>query len=480
MPRLPPGIIRFLLALMTIAPAAANAQAFQVDARTEAQVYSMRAYRDTTPTDPVLLPRRRLVQYLSLDGYELITGQPLGFEASMRIFTDFGLPQGEAQKVDGLKTTDFDLLLANAYYKNTFSDGSALHVRIGRQTYSDVTEMLAFDGAYVRYVFKGGLGAEVYGGLWVKGSNDLSSSVYQPDGIRESDLRRVALMQAAPYAALDDIEPLVGAKLLAQNAFGTGVSASAGYRQSWLSGKIDTQIFTLDARWTKWKGIFVGGGLEYDLLMMRLGNARLLARYDGTDLAVSAELMHVDPIFAADSIFLYFATAQRDEARLRLDIYGAGPIRTYVALVGDSYGTNLNSTIPTAIITKTPMTPATTLSSPLSGGGNLGATFRSNGFRASADLTYKRGYGGTQFWADLAGGFTPEGGLFTLDARLSYANIRDSQNLLLHGDFFGAQIWGSWFLSHSTRASVMLEENVNPFTKSDTKVFLIFDWKVTI
>jgi hypothetical protein len=476
--RPPPGISRLLLALLLFAPAIANAQAFSVDARTEAQVYSMRAYRDTTPTDPVLLPRRRLVQYLSLDGYELITGQPLGFEASMRIFSDFGLSQQEAQKVDGLKTTDFDLLLANAYYKTNFSDGSQIHVRVGRQTYSDVSEMLAFDGAYVRYLFKGGLGAEAYGGLWVKGSNDLSSSVYQPDGIRESDLRRVALMQAAPYAALDDIEPLVGAKLLAANAFGSGVSASAGYRQSWLSGKVDTQIFTADARWTKWKGFFVAGGLEYDLLMMRLGNARALVRWDGADVSASAELLHVDPIFAADSIFLYFATAQRDEARVRLDIYGAGPLRTYLALVGDNYNTTLNSTLPTfSIITKDPKNPAP---NPLAGGGSAGATFRSGGFRSSLDLTYKRGYGGTQFWADLAGGFTPEGGLFTLDARLSYANIRDSLNQQLRGDFFGAQIWGSWHLSHSTRASVMIEQNFNPFTKSDTKVFLIFDWKVTI
>ncbi len=475
MPRPSPGTSRLFFALiLALAPIAAHAQAFQIESRTEAQLYSMRAYRDTTPSDPVLLPRRRLVEYLGLQGYELVTGQPLGFEASLRVFADFGLPQNEAAKIDGMKTADVDLMLANAYWR-----GEHLQMRLGRQTYTDVADMLAFDGAWVRYLTSIGLGAEAYGGLWVKGASMLASSVYQPDGIRESDLRRVALMQAAPYAALDDIEPVVGAKLVGLNVLNSGVSGSAGYRESWLSGKVDRQLATLDLRYGKGKGFNAMGGPEYDLLMSRVGNARAQVRFDASEFAVSAEFLHINPILSADSIFLYFATAARDEARLRADYFPAGPFRFWLAGVFDTRGTNINSTLGTYSVFTDPKL-SSQVASPISAGGSGGGSARASTLRASADATYKTGFGGSELWIDVAGGWQPEINLFSLDARISYANISDDLNPALRGSFFGAQLWGSWFLTRSTRASVMLEENVNPFTRSDTKVFLIFDWKVTI
>jgi hypothetical protein len=39
------------------------------------------------------------------------------------------------------------------------------------------------------------------------------------------------------------------------------------------------------------------------------------------------------------------------------------------------------------------------------------------------------------------------------------------------------QLWGSYRLAASSRVSLVLEENVNNFTKSDTKVFFLFDFK---
>ncbi len=483
MPRPPPGKSRLLLALLLLAPVSALAQAFRVEARTEAQLYAFRSFTDSNPDNPTLLPRRRLVQYLGLEAYELITQQPIGFDASMRVFTDFGLPTADAQKVDGLKTTDFDLLLANAYYR-----GDTVQAKVGRQTYTDVGDIIAFDGAWVRVLYPlgvshapgfgpsaTGVGAEAYGGLWVKGGSSLASSVYQPDGIRESDLRRVALMQTAPYAALDDIEPLAGVKLLGQNVLGSGVSGGLGFRQAWLSGKVDRQELIVDLRYGRGRGLNALGGAEYDLLMSRVGNARAQVRYDASEFAVSAEYLHVNPVLSADSIFLYFATAARDELRLRADYYPVGPFRFYLAVLGDTRGTDINSTLGTYSALKDP-----TLPSSVDAGGSAGASAHAGSLRASADVTYKSGFGGSQFWVDLAGGFLPENGLFSVDARLSYANIADDVNALLKGSFFGAQLWGSWFLTRSTRASVMVEENVNPFSKSDTKVFLIFDWKVTI
>ena len=182
----PPPSSRLALLAALLLSGTASASAFQLEARTEAQVYQIRAWRDSSPDEPVLLPRRRIVQYLGLNGYELVTGQDMGFESSLRVFADFGLPRGEAARLDGLRSEDADLLYAFVRYGWNGIEG-----RLGRQVYGDVSDILAFDGLRVRYVSPLGIGAEVYGGLWVKGAGFLSSSVYQPDGTRESDARRL-------------------------------------------------------------------------------------------------------------------------------------------------------------------------------------------------------------------------------------------------------------------------------------------------
>lgn len=458
------GIAWALLLLPTLA----GAQAFRLESRTEAQLDSIRTFRDGDPSSLTTLPRRRLVQYLGLEAFELISKEPIGFETSLRVFADWGLPHGESARLDGAKSEDADLLYANVSYR-----GPQLTVRIGRQTYVDFMDIASFDGATVRYVSSLGLGAELTGGLWVKGSSVLGSSVYQPDGIRESDLRRVALMTARPYAALDDIEPLVGAKLFVEKLL--GISASVGFRQAWLSGKTDIQRLAAEARWGKLKGLNVFGGAEYDLVMSRVSNLRLQGRYDAAEFAVLAEVMHVTPVLSADSIFLYFSSAPRDAARLRGDYYPAGPFRFYLQGTVDAYGMNINSN---AAVFDSLKDPA--LASGLSLGGSAGAGWKQGPVRAAADVTFKTGWGGRQVWVDVSAGWIPENGIFTLDSRLSFANVEDALNAQLKGNFFGVQAWGSYFFNRNTRASLVLEENINPYSRSDTKVFFMLDWKVTI
>ncbi|WP_223753780.1 Ig-like domain-containing protein [Myxococcus sp. RHSTA-1-4] len=71
-----------------------HAAAFQVEAPTEAQAYQIRAWRGTTPEDPVLLPRRRIVQYLGLNAFELVTGQDVGFESTTPVAGGTVAPDG--------------------------------------------------------------------------------------------------------------------------------------------------------------------------------------------------------------------------------------------------------------------------------------------------------------------------------------------------------------------------------------------------
>jgi len=451
-------------------PALAWPSAFEIEARTEAQVSSWRAWRGGGPSDFTILPRRRLVQYLGLDAFELVTGQPIGFESSLRVFADWGLPRGESSRLDGARSEDADLMYANAYYRS-----NTLSVRLGRQTIVDLMDIASFDGAHVRYVHPfsfGGLGAEAYGGLWVKASSPLGSSVYQPDGIRESDLRRVAAETAPPYAALDDIEPLFGAKLLMENV--KGISAAAGFRQSWLSGKTDVQRFSVEAKYGRGRGINALGGLEYDLVTSRVSNARLQGRFDASEFSVTGEFVHVTPTLSADSIFLYFVGGAHDGVRARADYYPSGWFRFYGQFTSDFYATPINSSLGTADEVKN-------ASSPISIGGSFGTGARlPASLKAGADLTFKTGYGGRQVWFDLSGGWAREGLPFTIDARISWVHVADALNNRLVGGFFGAQLWGSYFLGKNVRASVMVEENVSKYSNSDFKVFAVLDWKVLL
>jgi hypothetical protein len=468
-----------LLAACVILPSAALGAAFEIDARTEAQVSQIRDWRDSDPNNPQLLPRRRLVQYLGVNAYELIPNAPLGFESSLRVFADFGLPQGEAAKIDGTRSEDADLLFANVYYH-----GKDVDFRIGRQLYTDMTTTLSFDGAYFRYTRKVGpvrIGAEAFAGLWVKAGAVLGSSVYQPDGIRESDLRRVQNMTAQPYAALDDIEPIIGANLVMLNS--GGVTVHAGFKQSWLSGLTDIRRIDADVKWSGFYNLTVLGGIDYDLLLMRPANARWQARWDKSEFAISVEYLRISPLISADSIFNYFAWGPRDGGRLRVDWFPSGFFRVYLQGLVDSFSTPLNPdksqtynaffNPPMGVMAQVPPTS-------LSVGGSAGATLRINSIRAAADATVKSGWGGTQVWIDVNGGYVPIGGKVTAEARVSIANVNDAYNPLLKGTYAGFQVWGSYLLTRAARFSLVLEQNFGPATKSDTKLFVLYDLKAVL
>jgi hypothetical protein len=78
-------------------------------------------------------------------------------------------------------------------------------------------------------------------------------------------------------------------------------------------------------------------------------------------------------------------------------------------------------------------------------------------------------------WVDLTAGYSPEEKRYTIDGRLSIANVADGFNPLLQGTFYGAQVWVSYLFAHNARGSVALEENINDFTRSDFKIFFLFD-----
>ncbi|QSQ18119.1 hypothetical protein JY572_03465 [Myxococcus landrumensis] len=445
--------------------ATSHASAFQIEARTEAQAYQIRSWRGSSSDEPVLLPRRRIVQYLGLNAFELATGQDLGFESNMRIWADFGLPKGEAERIDGLKSEDAELLHAYVRYAAGGFEG-----RLGRQIYADVSDILAFDGLRARYVTRLGLGAEVYGGLWVTGAGFLGSSVYQPDGTRESGGRN---LDSGLEVTTAELEPVFGAKLLLEDV--KGFNASVGYRKAMVDGKTDLERATVEARYGRGLGLNVLAGVDYDVLKGDVAQVRTQLRWDDTRFAVTAEALRLSPVLSADSIWYYFAWAPRDEARLRVDVFTPGPLRFYVQGLGSKYNENVNPDLALAAYVDAEGAPEST-----SVGGSAGTAWRSGSFRSALDVTYRTGYGGDQLWADLTGGYSFDRERITLDARVSFARIFDSFNARLGGNFYGAQVWASRALTRAARLSLVVEQNVNPFSDSDTKGFLLFDLKASL
>jgi hypothetical protein len=468
-----PRVLLASLALVLALPDSARAAAYTLEARSEAQLYSFRSWRDGPNERPTLIPRRRFVQYLGLNAYELVPGQPVGFESSMRVFVDFGVPQDEAARLDGVRVAEADLMYANIIYA-----GDVVTAKIGRQTYVDVMDFVAFDGALVRIsapIADGllRLGGEAYLGLWVKGSSAIASSQYQPDGIRESDLRRVGNYEVLPYGALDDIEPLFGFKLFVENFKGIGFSG--GFRQAWLSGKTDIQRLAFEAKYLSAFGLNLLGAFEYDLILQRISNARAVARLDTNMFAFNVEYGRVSPVLSADSIFLYFSHMPRDTGRARVDWYPPGPFRFYGHALMDFYHLNINENAPLFTATTDPA-----IAAGFGFGAGGGVAFKAGPVKAGGDVTFKTGYGGGQLWTDLSVGWVPQTLPVNVDFRFTWANLGDQLNPRLKGNFFGLQLTGGYALTRTARLAAALEQNFNPFTRSDTKVFLLFDIKANI
>lgn len=444
-----------------------HAAAYQIEARTEAQAYQIRTVRGD-PTNPVLLPRRRLAQYLGLNVFELLTGQDLGFESNLRIFADLGMPRGEASKLDGVRSEDADLLYANVSYR-----GAGFEGRLGRQLYADVMDVLAFDGLQARYMTRFGIGAEAYAGLWVKGTSFFGSPVYQPDGTRETDARRIAINAPAtePDPVLDDPEPIFGAKLLAQDFW--GFSGALGYRKALVAGHTDLERAAAELRYGRGFGLNAFAGVDLDLLQLQVAQARGELRYDHAYFSARAEALRLSPVLSTDSIWYYFATAPRDEANVRVEVFPSGPLRFHLQGSFTHYNQSIRTDSQLWVLLRT-LPSGDTL------GGSAGAAGRWGRWRSALDVTARAGALSSQVWTDLTGGYVADEGRYTLDGRISLANLSDRSSSALRGVFFGAQAWGSYVLSRSARLSLVIEQNVNPYTRYEAKAFLLFDLKANL
>ncbi|MDQ3266766.1 MAG: hypothetical protein M3Y59_24460 [Myxococcota bacterium] len=445
-------------------PGPVLAQAVFIESRTEAQVYQVRSFRGLDNAHPVLLPRRRLVSSLALDGWELITGQDLSFQSDVRVFADFGVPPGEPSKVDGLKAVDAELLSGNLRYRV-----AGLDARLGRQVWWDALDAFALDGAHVRYLSPFHLGLELYGGLWVKGSSFAASSVYQPDGVRESDARRVALGDPDGRPLLDDLEPVVGGKLLLDGL--GGVSAGLQYRRAWVAEQVTFERAGAELRFsTPRLPISIFAAADADLIKLALANLRAEARYDAGPFSASAQVARYSPILSTDSIWYWFSSGPRDEADLRVDLLPLPLARFHLRGTVTRFAPVLRLADPAFL------SQVTSLTFGASGGGAV----RWEDLSSALEVSWRNGREGRSFLVDLTGGWTPPGRAWSLQGRLALADLTDRVQPRLTGTYLGGQLWGSYALSEEARVSLVAEHNRSAGRPPDTKVFAAFSYQLAL
>jgi hypothetical protein len=250
------------------------------------------------------------------------------------------------------------------------------------------------------------------------------------------------------------------------------VNTGAGYRRSFVgAGKVTSERATVEITWGRGRGLNLFSGAEYDLFLGRISTARLQVRYDADRFAATVEAFRYAPTFSAYSLWSYFATAPRDEVRVRGDLLPPGPLRFYAQLLGAMYGATTNESLGVNIFNHneeagTPL---------VLGAGGGGQYANADGRHAGLDVSWRNGWGGRQLWLDLTAGFLGPSRRWTVDGRVSVASVKDAENPFLQGEFFGAQLWGSLLLSPGARASVVVEHNVNPFTRADTRASMVLD-----
>ncbi len=320
-------------------PAAALPAAWDVESRTEAQFYSTPRLT-AVPGDYQWIQRQRLSEVLDLAGFEIVGGEDAGLSLLLRLDADLGVTQAEEQGLDGWSRARLLLLGGRLWWKG-ISRGR-LDVELGRINALDPATFLAFDGARVALRPVRWLELMAFGGLRVEGASWLASSTFSPDGVRDSDARRLAAYgvvacppsAAAPCAdpTLDDPAPVFGGRITVRELPGGFMSSAwAEYRRTLRAGGV------IEER--------LGGGLRYqvgplaaeassqwDLYLARLAVLRAALRWAAAPwLGLSAEGGSWRQVFSSDSIFNVYDTAPWQEARFRADLSPGGALRLWAA-----------------------------------------------------------------------------------------------------------------------------------------------------
>jgi hypothetical protein len=327
-------------------PATALGAAWDVEARTEAQFYSTPRLT-SVPGEYQWLRRQRLAQVLDLAGFELVGGEDAGMSLVLRLDADFGVTRAEEQGLDDDARARLLLLGARLWWKGLAR--GRVDVEVGRVNALDPVTFFAFDGGRVAVRPVRWLEIAAFGGLRVEGASWLGSSTFAPDGVRDSDARRLAAWPAVacpplpppapgqperPCAdpTLDDPAPVFGGRMTVTGLPGGFMSsAHAEYRRTLRAGGVIEERIGGALRYQVGP-VAADAAAQWDLYLARLAVLRASLRWAALPwLVLAAEGGSWRPVFSADSIFNVYDTSPWQEARLRADLSPGGPLRLWAA-----------------------------------------------------------------------------------------------------------------------------------------------------
>ena|GEM_PF-1000033 len=500
-----------LLALLLVAwSTEAQADAYVVDAQTQAEIYRIPSWSGRQADDPELIGRYRLIQSLNLGAYDLTSSRSrerLDFVAYIRLMDDFGFH--DAGLLDDARNPEVDLLFG--YLQWTGGLGGLLDARLGRQYRYDQLYFYTLDGLDVQVHTPAYVGVGLMAGWQVKSTSLGGSATFAPDGVRGSDRRRIAdgfttdlLSNPADevaYPYLDAPSPMFGARLELEGI--RDVEAIVSWRKTISRTSAgDLSQLPEDARGWQTEVEHAGAGArvrlfgwswvyasaDRDLYRDRWAALRagLRAEPFAPTLAVTAEAARYNPTFSADSIWNLFATGARDEYELRAEWAPGGLFRFYGGPVFIVYHLDLsNEFVNEAADAGTPINPQ---GKDLLSGAYAGVSLRPGlVWRASLDASYLGGppgqvgdlhYLGRELWLNAVVGRDFRSWI-SADLRLSVANVSDPYQAGLQDLWsFGAAALGRMRFTDEISLLLILEENANRISRGDTRGYAVFDWRI--
>ena len=293
-----------LALLLLVLPAGARA-AVEVEAESVYRSYDVPVLSEE---DVVLQP---FSQALRLTAGERSENARIGFETYVRGIGD------QTQRGPGFRDAS---RVYYAYLDLVYGRRHPFDLRIGRQTMTTGGDLVAFDGARLRYRGPLFVGFEVFGGTTVSGYGATVPQKIDEDG-------------GATVA---------GGTTGGVQLFLTGVSetqARLGYRRVDRDGAIDREDVVADFAHRLGRFRFYGSG-ELSTLLLKLEEGTLgTSAWVGRGTFVDLEGFHYTPVFGASSIFNVFNIEPYDEVRLRVRTsLRWGRIGGYVRLGHAVYG----------------------------------------------------------------------------------------------------------------------------------------------
>jgi hypothetical protein len=402
-------------------PASVAAYELEISARTIGQGYQLRWLRPGE--EDRLLNRRRFTQLVRLDVWNILApafdpdrpdaARRAPFElyvsTSLRLDHDFGDYQRGliAYSNGGIAEEDPALSIVGELGENNraldvdwaYLGGrglwGAVDFKLGRQLELEPLDWYAFDGLALTGHGPLGLALTVRGGLENRSESLWGSPLREPDGTSGAECRKVEL-GGTTWTPTDEcaqrraLLPLVGAALEWQPRYHT--SAHLSYRRTMSRTSDDfpaaapawglnQELVVASITTTPLPWFSAEAAVRYDLALPGAGEQHAGVRLGRGDHAVRLSVGRIAPSFDLDSIFVVFAASPYREGRLALDLWPRrGAWRGFAA--ADLRWFDDGS---------------------VTGGGSVGAAYRSGRSSARLELVHQDGSVGRRSGGDLSG-----------------------------------------------------------------------------